>query len=465
MKQLRDKPSVVLTVYLTANGYQKIGIPDNLIPEENGFKHSFYESVLLDKSKVKKEYQQHDFDAIILFAYDDLPEEITELSGFQGLFWNYGIQVYHLPDLTDCCKTIVFEKGILENPMKKPYRFKENIANPKFFPGALASQIRNYKTDALQAVSAEGLPPLGLVLKHDKAGNTGFSCGSYGAFAKFEMHEDAFDALVEDLEVKAGLNTEQALAYLMGRFPDGTPLTLSENALDLPTDHFDYKELIKVKQGNHPEEDMGGRCPFHAHIRKANPRTEESKDKKIVRQGTFFKERNEKGLLFMSFQASIEKQFLFILNNWMLNKVTNQVDDNGLLTLNSGKDILFAKAEEMYPLPDDWNGLKKEKQAHKITIPKDLVSFRGGVYFFAPSVSFFQRIALFGEIAKAKANHLAKINRQNVAAYDNEVRGQEINFLSNTVIRLGNKKLKNKSNAGVEWLENSQIVLAPSSVL
>jgi hypothetical protein len=51
------------------------------------------------------------------------------------------------------------------------------------------------------------------ILKHhnkaftirDKADNAGFSCGSYVASEKFEIHEDRFDAWVEDLEVKAGM--------------------------------------------------------------------------------------------------------------------------------------------------------------------------------------------------------------------------------------------------------------------
>ena len=97
----------------------------------------------------------------------------------------------------------------------------------------------------------------------------------------------------------------------MGRHEDGTPVTVrAADGLNRPiTNNFNY------------DEDPGVRCPFHAHIRKANPRTEETREHRIARRGITYGQRDfvgeetgirEKpkggvGLLFMCFQAEPRK--------------------------------------------------------------------------------------------------------------------------------------------------------------
>src|SRR6185369_11191026 len=54
---------------------------------------------------------------------------------------------------------------------------------------------------------------------------------------------------------------ELAGAMVVGRFEDGTPVTMSDEARDEnPPNDFNYTG------------DAGSRCPFQAHIRKVNPR-------------------------------------------------------------------------------------------------------------------------------------------------------------------------------------------------
>lgn len=454
--QLEGRSPIVLTVAITFAGYEKLGISNNLIPEGDAFSTPFKERVLLGNENVEADYDKP-FDAIVLFAYDQLPKLEKGKTKTKGMFWEYMVQEHNTVSLSSFCKSIVYEEGLLHSPLKEAFRFKENISNPRFFPGAFSISRRKNMMQAIQSVKAADLPKLDLVLTQDKAGNTGFSCGSFGAFAKFEMNERAFEKMVTDLEIKAGLSEKEALAYLMGRFPDGTPLTLSKAPIQLPTDNFDYTELIKTRQIKSANEDSGSRCPFHAHIRKANPRTEGSSEKRIVRRGSFFKKENGesdvKGMLFMSFQNSLEQQFEHILNDWMLNKSFIKEGETEMFSTKSGRDMLFAKAGDVYPLPQTWNSKEQTKDRKTITIKEPFVSFNGGLYFFQPSISFFKRISLFGEIANAKKNHADKMEKRTTKG---PVTGELKNFRKETIIAIGAKKVK---KGKVKMLRGSQVIL------
>src|SRR5215213_8698620 len=96
------------------------------------------------------------------------------------------------------------------------------------------------------------------------------------------------------------------------------------------------------------------RCPFHAHIRKTNPRGDiarqfgapdaAERDHRIARRGITYGERNrhpnafqalddlpskDVGLLFMCFQASIRDQFAFMQRGWANNQGFVKLDPEG----------------------------------------------------------------------------------------------------------------------------------------
>src|SRR5206468_8128902 len=66
---------------------------------------------------------------------------------------------------------------------------------------------------------------------------------------------------------------------------------------------------------------LGDGCPLFAHIRKANPSdrtTEEPNRHRIIRRGISYTESEaDKGLLFVAYQASIERQFEHIYTRWL----------------------------------------------------------------------------------------------------------------------------------------------------
>ena len=181
--------------------------------------------------------------------------------------------------------------------------------------------------------------PLTMVVTPDPLGaNAGTQFGSYFVFRKLEQNVAAFKAaeqmVAEKLDL-SGADVERAGAMLVGRFEDGTPLTLqSAGGMDSPVPNdFTYD--------SDPD---GAKCPFHAHIRKTNPRGSggfeevditfaESKavggerSHLMARRGQTYGERYDDptdpdvqpherpidgvGLLFMAFNTILDNQFEF----------------------------------------------------------------------------------------------------------------------------------------------------------
>ncbi|MBP6827441.1 MAG: Dyp-type peroxidase [Saprospiraceae bacterium] len=374
-----DKENI-LCIYLTYAGYKYLGIPDGIIPPGLAFKMGIANRVKLDKTQVQDEFSRaqstQPVHAVIMYAYDkDHNDSDTIFASF-------------MEELAKMDGKYFMLKGTIRNPLSPEYHFAEGIGNPRFFPGTTPySGKKPFKPSEISA--------LDLVLVRDNGGNQPFSSGSYGAFLKLKIDENAINTLIQDNKGK--IAADMLKANIIGRFTDGTPLTLSDEPTGNATNDFDYTEMVKINQVNATQSDeSGGRCPFHAHIRKANLRRPDTAKTRIVRRGVFYKENDsEKGLLFMSFQDSLENKFEFILNNWMLNRYTHYRDHNQeLKEINSGADLLFSQAGDQYDIRPDWNANQEDKnrQPVKITIPAPMVVFKGGIYFFAPSKSFFSKL-------------------------------------------------------------------------
>jgi Dyp-type peroxidase family len=231
--------------------------------------------------------------------------------------------------------------------------------------------------------------------------------GSYFVFRKLEQDVRRFkieeERLADALGFK-GAERERAGAMAVGRFEDGTPLTLSQ------TDGF-----IPVKENNftYKDDPDGTRCPFHAHIRKSNPRgdtvghadppgDESERMRRITRRGIPYGVRNRHpdafqaledlptervGLLFMCFQSSIENQFAFIQRIWVNNPefarpiFKPDAPETGLdPVIGQGEG-----SEQHWPIT--WGGLETKDFSFS-----GFVKLMGGEYFFAPSIPFLRNL-------------------------------------------------------------------------
>jgi Dyp-type peroxidase family len=212
--------------------------------------------------------------------------------------------------------------------------------------------------------------------------------GSFLVFRKLEQDVKGFKDAEEELAQKLKLqdeDTERAGAMLVGRFEDGTPVQLSKeagliNSAALNNFNYDFTDESK--------------CPYHAHIRKTNPRSDlpDSKRFMMARRGITYGKReadlsdkpsNGVGLLFMSYQRSIAGQFEVIQREWANNEDfinRKETDKIGLdPVIGQGK----SRAKGAYAI--EW-GKPDTKQFGF----EQFVTMKGGGYFFAPSIEFLK---------------------------------------------------------------------------
>lgn len=162
------------------------------------------------------------------------------------------------------------------------------------------------------------------------------------------LFNDTMQEMADSIQANYGVSitVEELKAKFVGRWKDGTPLTVSPEGPDsnisgntnrLNNFTFSQEDEITIDSGTTsetlpplPQDLQGNKCPHFAHIRKINPRkdgtdigTEETSKKLILRRGIPFgslydneKVETERGLLFLSYQASIKNQFEFLQRNW-----------------------------------------------------------------------------------------------------------------------------------------------------
>ncbi|MBD2386122.1 Dyp-type peroxidase [Cylindrospermum sp. FACHB-282] len=238
--------------------------------------------------------------------------------------------------------------------------------------------------------------PLSLLLAKDPNGKLEDSYGSYLVYRKLEQDVNAFRDAQAFLAKELGdIDQELAGALTMGRFRDGTPLTLSSTPAKDETNNFDYSD-----------DQQALKCPFHSHVRKSNPRgdtgrvvssgesfeqaLEKERNHRIARRGISYGESDlskatstGSGLLFLCFQADIENQFNFIQAAWS--------NPNNFVQVNVGTDPIIGQAA-----PDARNQKWPIKWGEPETKPgfnfQLWVHLKGGEYFFAPSISSLKNI-------------------------------------------------------------------------
>jgi Dyp-type peroxidase family len=290
-------------------------------------------------------------------------------------------------------------------PLREPFGFVDGISQPimrgaqkwivarnRIHVVAPGEMILGYKDNFdhfPSAPSAAGCSALG----HN---------GTYLVVRQLEQDTEAFQAflrttaakLAGDFRVPAltqGQLEDWIAAKMVGRWRDGTSLVRhpdqpgsTRRAGTLPDNDFLFGA----------EDPHGLRCPFGAHIRRANPReTFEAGSEKqlaianrhrIFRVGRTYVPQNgssNPGLLFMCVNANIERQFEFVQQTYMLGSnfhgLENEVDP--FARRNGSSDVLTILTERG---PVRLKGLS------------NFVTVRGGGYFFMPgrsTVSFLAR--------------------------------------------------------------------------
>jgi Dyp-type peroxidase family len=242
--------------------------------------------------------------------------------------------------------------------------------------------------------------------------------GSYLVYRKLEQDVPAFRDLTRKLAQLLQDNAptgadlpELAAAKLMGRWRDGTPLTLSASS--------SRQELAKEQFTFQRSDALGFGCPVGAHIRRANPRDSRPVDPnpaatdggnphleaelalrhRMLRRGIPYgrplpelefddagaaavePDEEDRGLVFMALVGDIRRQFEFVQAHWM--------SDGNAFRLGGDVDIFSGAAQD---------GTKFVVQGPRPTFlepeaARPVVTCRGGEYFFLPGISALRRIA------------------------------------------------------------------------
>jgi Dyp-type peroxidase family len=201
--------------------------------------------------------------------------------------------------------------------------------------------------------------------------------GSFLVIRQLQQDVEKFREYTEKTAAAEGKTTEYISAKMVGRWPNGS--SLLKNPYGPGTSNGSGEENEFLFGETDPQ---GIRCPFGSHIRRANPRDSlniESSDElsvsnrhRLLRRGRPYSKDGQKGVMFICFNADIERQFEFVQSTWLCASAFHGLDEElDPLTAQHDGNVLSV------PAPD------------AATRFRDIPSFttmRGGGYFFMPGM-------------------------------------------------------------------------------
>ncbi|HEU4881628.1 MAG TPA: hypothetical protein VFT45_05265 [Longimicrobium sp.] len=286
---------------------------------------------------------------------------------------------------------VVKEDGTFRRDPVEHFGYFDGISQPAFIRRDWEKQDRDEWDPGAR---------LSLVLTDDPLTDEVDAFGSYLVYRKLGQNIAAFESAVARLAASLGVDPDLAGAMVVGRFKDGTPVLRSMTPGVGEENDFAFRE-----------DHQGLRCPFHAHIRKVNPRgttpatkVEDERKRRIARRGIPYGRplpgvatqpdpdpdpNLPRGLLFMCFQADVGAQFEFIQRTWVDNEhFPTGVFTFGILQRDTGDDPLIGQdRNEAQRWPRKWGDADAGKKTFNF---ESAVTLEGGEYFFAPSLSFLR---------------------------------------------------------------------------
>jgi Dyp-type peroxidase family len=218
--------------------------------------------------------------------------------------------------------------------------------------------------------------------------------GTFMVYRKLHQNVAAFRTYMREKGELYPGGEKQLKAKFVGRWPDGTPLELSPNHED-PVVVADKNKNVNFTYANDLD---GARCPFGAHIRRANPRDAFGfsgrlvNRRRIARRGMTYGayapdsepvDDADRGVIFMALNASIFRQFEFVQQQWIEygNDARQGNDKDALLGNHEGAGkFMIQGTEDVANSPFLCGRLP------------NFVELRGGDYFFIPSITALRMI-------------------------------------------------------------------------
>jgi len=231
--------------------------------------------------------------------------------------------------------------------------------------------------------------------------------GSYMVFRRLEQRVPEFHRFVAAEALRLGIYPELLAARMVGRWRSGAPLELAPRE-DNPTLGGNERRNNDFGYGGDPFQRA---CPYAAHIRKANPRDDpeggraETLTHRIIRAGIPFgpevapgetQTLHSRGLMFVCYQSSIERQFEFIQSRYADNPgfVGGKQRPNDHAPVVPGFDPIIGQAPDRRarvmdePVPNYPAGNRRSV----LQMPEQFVILTAGGYFFMPSLGALRTV-------------------------------------------------------------------------
>lgn len=341
--------TVLGNLYLSAWGYRKLGYSENSL--RIAFKDEWFLAGMVakadrlhdDPASWEHPFKERPPDGMLLLACDDAVTLNKAAQKAQKAIGTVGWILATQPGEV--------KRDTRRRPIEN-FGFRDGIAMP---------------TIVAKSRSGQQQVPANMLLVRDVLAEDDQALGSFVVYRKYRQDVKGFKSAVKKLAGALGVSQPEAGAMIVGRFQNGTPLS---NPGGKPGDVPKFQA-----------DPDGAQCPFHAHIRKVNPRFRQSGLallNPLFRRSVSYKgDKEDVGLLFMAMQASIQSSFGFIMSAW--------VDNPDFPRPQTGADALIGSSQ-----PGQlW------KHSDGKPLPVDIgrhISLLGGEFFFAPSLAFFQKL-------------------------------------------------------------------------
>lgn len=330
-----QRPPYHLTLGLTAPGLAALGLPPALMA---CFPDSFTAGAAAraeslgdtgDAAPSAWAYGGRQAEHLVVSVYtdEDRHAELDAVSRqLRGLMAQHGLAELGAFDATS------FDDGVVH------FGYRDGIAQPRI--EGVPSKRGEAMPD-MQPKSSPGEFLLGKGYVNQFAGNwlgdlppdLGDN-GSYGVLRMIRQEVATFEALLQRVARRYAVDPEWVAAKLMGRWRNGTPLTLAPGdhmpakaPADSHINHFDYAPTPQ-----HPtflDDKEGRRCPIGSHIRRLNPRSAlvmgKPHTRRLIRRAMPYgkawtpgqaDDGIERGLIGYFVCGDVESQFEFLLQTW-----------------------------------------------------------------------------------------------------------------------------------------------------
>lgn len=280
------------------------------------------------------------------------------------------------------------------------FGYVDGLGQPDLSPAAPAgtrSHIGEVVIGYNNAADTARAAPGGCPMHAARRGLDWLANGSFLVLRKYRQNVERFEEAIAQAAATMAAETgwpparcrEEVYAKLMGRYRDGRPL--------VPGDAGESGNAF-----TYDDDPRGEACPLHAHIRRANPRTDAGipvRRPRLMRRSMTYGPpagtgRADRGLVFMAYNASLSEQFE-VIQQWLVGGNSTGTTSGqscpivGVPENGQGRNFRFAYRT---PAGERVLNVELDPQPSAFEEPETVTRLEWGLYLFTPAFSVLQRL-------------------------------------------------------------------------